>query len=301
MGCDVNCVQRWLSLAAFGMVVVVSFGASAQAEGQEQGCFPACRQGYVCHEGACVSACNPACEPGLTCTGQGQCVPTQVPYYVAPAPPQQPVYVDPYTARQQRRQARLDAREAVREQRLAQREKNRAELREHAYTGRVYAAAHITLQGRGVADGDTSEFGDFSQKHAVGSQLGFDLGYEFRSSMVFGLGPGLRYQRVTFQDTDVLDLTINPTFHVSFEMIELVFPISAGLSLVWDDHIEAGDGPFGTDGAGLTFGVMPGVIFWPVRGFGLYVNFGLTGHLLAVGYTNRFYTTALNTGITFAF
>lgn len=36
-------------------------------------CMPACRSGYLCHEGACVSACNPACAEGETCTTSGEC------------------------------------------------------------------------------------------------------------------------------------------------------------------------------------------------------------------------------------
>ena len=25
-------------------------------------CFPECRTGYLCHQGECISACNPPCE-----------------------------------------------------------------------------------------------------------------------------------------------------------------------------------------------------------------------------------------------
>ena len=37
-------------------------------------CAPTCRPGFLCHEGKCISACNPACESGLVCTPKGQCV-----------------------------------------------------------------------------------------------------------------------------------------------------------------------------------------------------------------------------------
>jgi hypothetical protein len=30
-------------------------------------CFPACREGYTCHQGTCVSLCNPPCPEGLAC------------------------------------------------------------------------------------------------------------------------------------------------------------------------------------------------------------------------------------------
>lgn len=36
-------------------------------------CFPACRAGYLCHQGQCISACNPVCEAGQVCTPEGQC------------------------------------------------------------------------------------------------------------------------------------------------------------------------------------------------------------------------------------
>jgi hypothetical protein len=36
-------------------------------------CFPACRAGYLCHEGQCVSACNPPCAASEVCTSTGAC------------------------------------------------------------------------------------------------------------------------------------------------------------------------------------------------------------------------------------
>ena len=38
-------------------------------------CVPACRQGFVCANGACVSPCNPPCAEGEVCTADLQCVP----------------------------------------------------------------------------------------------------------------------------------------------------------------------------------------------------------------------------------
>ncbi|MFW6050711.1 MAG: hypothetical protein ACODAU_06025 [Myxococcota bacterium] len=53
--------------------------ARGQSEGRGDGgsgqCVPPCRSGHLCHEGRCVSACNPPCPQGERCTPQGRCVP----------------------------------------------------------------------------------------------------------------------------------------------------------------------------------------------------------------------------------
>lgn len=41
----------------------------------DSGCFPQCRSGYVCHQGRCVSSCNPPCPQGQVCTAELECVP----------------------------------------------------------------------------------------------------------------------------------------------------------------------------------------------------------------------------------
>ena len=68
--------------------------AGAVASAQE--CAPACRAGYVCQAGQCVSACNPPCEAGTVCAesaGQFACIsnaPTNAGYPPPmTAPPQQ--------------------------------------------------------------------------------------------------------------------------------------------------------------------------------------------------------------------
>ena len=38
-------------------------------------CEPACRDGFTCLRGECVSACNPPCGAGERCTGAGMCLP----------------------------------------------------------------------------------------------------------------------------------------------------------------------------------------------------------------------------------
>lgn len=55
----------------FALLLVVSVPSLARAETE---CFPPCREGFLCHEGQCVSACNPPCAAGETCTPSGQCV-----------------------------------------------------------------------------------------------------------------------------------------------------------------------------------------------------------------------------------
>ena len=37
-------------------------------------CFPGCRAGYFCHQGQCLSACNPPCPSGNQCAEGGQCI-----------------------------------------------------------------------------------------------------------------------------------------------------------------------------------------------------------------------------------
>jgi hypothetical protein len=64
---------------ALGLVVAVALASARPARAQaaaEAACFPACRSGFLCHEGRCISACNPPCGAGETCTGAAQCVPT---------------------------------------------------------------------------------------------------------------------------------------------------------------------------------------------------------------------------------
>jgi hypothetical protein len=50
----------WLSIAA--------------AFAQDPACVPPCREGFLCHQGACISACNPECPPGERCTADARCV-----------------------------------------------------------------------------------------------------------------------------------------------------------------------------------------------------------------------------------
>jgi hypothetical protein len=70
-----------LGLAALAASLLAS-AAPVRAEAPGDACFPACRSGFLCHEGRCISACNPPCSAGETCTSAGECV--------APAPKAEP-------------------------------------------------------------------------------------------------------------------------------------------------------------------------------------------------------------------
>jgi hypothetical protein len=62
--------------AVFGTLLGGSFVATTA---QAQQCVPECRDWYMCIEGACVEACNPACPEGEQCVAGGQCVPKASP------------------------------------------------------------------------------------------------------------------------------------------------------------------------------------------------------------------------------
>jgi hypothetical protein len=47
---------------------------AAEAAPAGAGCTPACREGFSCVDGECVSKCNPPCGEGEKCTALGHCV-----------------------------------------------------------------------------------------------------------------------------------------------------------------------------------------------------------------------------------
>ena len=69
------------ALVLIGLVMSSPRPAAAEA-----GCFPPCREGYLCQPstGECVSACNPPCAIGETCTPDARCV-ASAPTSAAPA------------------------------------------------------------------------------------------------------------------------------------------------------------------------------------------------------------------------
>lgn len=64
-------------------MIFVGLGVASPAAAQEAApaapaasaaeCFPACRSGFTCHGGQCVSLCNPPCEAGERCMQNGEC------------------------------------------------------------------------------------------------------------------------------------------------------------------------------------------------------------------------------------
>ena len=59
-------------------------GAPAPAPA-EPACVPACRAGFTCLAGVCISACNPPCAAGEQCTSGGECVAASAPPPAFPA------------------------------------------------------------------------------------------------------------------------------------------------------------------------------------------------------------------------
>jgi hypothetical protein len=58
-----------LGLATLWLLGSVGCGGNAEADGEMGACAPACRSGYACVGGSCVSACNPPCAGHETCVG----------------------------------------------------------------------------------------------------------------------------------------------------------------------------------------------------------------------------------------
>lgn len=62
-------IQILLAATAIGGLAFVCAPAAAQQ------CFPSCRPGFTCHQGQCVSLCNPPCADGHACTAAAMCEP----------------------------------------------------------------------------------------------------------------------------------------------------------------------------------------------------------------------------------
>jgi hypothetical protein len=59
---------------------------AADASG-DMTCYPPCRAGYLCHQAACVSMCNPACPAGEVCVDGTRCEREASPPQVMEPPP----------------------------------------------------------------------------------------------------------------------------------------------------------------------------------------------------------------------
>ena len=64
---------------------------SVDNEGKAGTCFPACRAGFVCNQGRCVSVCNPPCPAGESCVDGNYCAPAPDALDVYEPPPPPPV------------------------------------------------------------------------------------------------------------------------------------------------------------------------------------------------------------------
>jgi hypothetical protein len=53
---------------------VLMLGSLTTTPARAADCVPSCRDGFLCHQGQCIEACNPPCAEGELCTGEGQCV-----------------------------------------------------------------------------------------------------------------------------------------------------------------------------------------------------------------------------------
>ena len=63
-------------LATVGWLCLSAWTSQAQAEGSASLlCEPACRSGFECQLGECVSICNPPCRSGRACLPTGECAP----------------------------------------------------------------------------------------------------------------------------------------------------------------------------------------------------------------------------------
>jgi hypothetical protein len=58
-----------------GAAVCHPGAAVVSAPAPTKACVPACRAGFVCADGRCVSACNPPCGNNETCGRDGECHP----------------------------------------------------------------------------------------------------------------------------------------------------------------------------------------------------------------------------------
>lgn len=61
--------------------------ASKSGAGEAEACFPACRSGFACDQGRCVSLCNPPCPPDQSCMDGSYCAPEPVAGVYEPPPP----------------------------------------------------------------------------------------------------------------------------------------------------------------------------------------------------------------------
>lgn len=259
-------------------------GSPAKQQSKDDGgCFPGCRDGYLCHEKQCISACNPACGEGLQCFEGRQCVPANSPvlypsgvaprYMPWPAQPAggrnmppppgawRPAYEEPVTPGDARGQ--------------------RGQNRGPRFFG--YLGLQLGLGGAGRVKLVDKRPGYYAPIGEPGfdltSSTGFEGVTEFRISRYFGLGPALRLFRANANNgighTNNLDLLVVPTFHIPLNAVEIFFPIPVGFSFGGAPSDLPADY---TSTLGVTAGINVGMLAWLSKGLGMYAQFGMQAH-----------------------
>lgn len=270
--------------------------AETATEAPKDACFPSCRDGYLCHESKCISACNPACEADELCMEGRACVPKShmfpsQPQY-APWPPLPARTADTPPPPSGFRQPRFPP---------AQRPR-RSGFRGPRFQG--YIGFQLGLGGGGkleTADQDDRDFLGIERGFDLNASGGVEAIMEFRVARFFGIGPGLRVFRVR-GDNDIgavttFDLLVAPTFHIPLQGLEIFIPIPLGLSFGSVPDRLPGDST-----AGLTVGLNPGLLAWVSDSMGVYAQLGVQAHFqgyeeLGENYVLRFHRPTLTVGI----
>ena len=286
--CCISIAMPWSTASAQGAppaadAVPQTAQTTAPPEATAAQCVPDCRDGYICHEGQCISACNPPCGAGLTCTGDGQCVaapssaPTSSPATVPPLPPAPPSTAD------------TPPPPGAWKPTFDRRERGK-------YRFRPYLGLSLGIGGAGassdssVIDSSLGSTGDYR----LGVTPGFEAGFEFRFGRIFGIGPAVRVYGYDYRKTTIWDILVTPTFHIPIGMVEIMIPLNVGGTYASDDY--------GESASGFAFGVTPGINLWFMPAFGIYIQTGLTLHVLVFDtYSSVDYRGMLNTGATFSF
>lgn len=257
------------------------------------GCVPNCRDGFVCHAGRCLSACNPPCPPEQRCTTDGQCVaPAAQSLVPAQAPP------------------RYDSSQLYDRETQPQMSAPSRQTRPHR--GLVMGAGlDLLLGGSGTGaisvDG-SSESDTFDYDLDTSFGLHGTFGYRFG---VVSLAGRLRWFTSQLDeapdDADRFvhfDLGPEVTFHIGLgraKRVEILLP----LSLAYSIQIAPGSG---SDGSGLAASFAPGVLFWVGTHVGIYANLGIDLHIYTwseesfgqtIDVVDLFVNPRLSSGITF--
>ncbi|MFW5924995.1 MAG: hypothetical protein ACOC9O_02360 [Myxococcota bacterium] len=230
-----------------GAALVVAWGgwlepavvqAQAQApEEEESSCVPACRSGYVCRQGECVSACNPPCDEGERCTASGDCEPTEAspqptPNPYGPQPEQAPFGSQP-RQQQQEQQPRGQVTPAGRKPQPQRHESPSEERSTDGDPGRGFRAAFtlplLAIGGQTRSpplEGDT----DTDLDPSVGWGALFEANFPN-----FGLGGGFRnlYWRTQGmgQRFTGIDAYLSPRLRIPFGIGEAFLAAPFGFSM----------------------------------------------------------------------